>query len=81
MPTEGNVSEICAPFNKLPLSFFSPFQLIPYWEEKFGIDLSRPHIGVVNVTDVSRKWISLKTSAQLPYFILIDDGAILQANS
>ncbi|KAM9368282.1 calsequestrin-1 isoform 2-T2 [Phaethornis superciliosus] len=27
--------------------------LIPYWEKTFGIDLSLPQLGVVNVTDVS----------------------------
>lgn len=28
-------------------------QLIPYWEKTFKVDLFRPQIGVVNVTDVS----------------------------
>lgn len=30
-----------------------PSQLIPYWEKTFKVDLFRPQIGVVNVTDVS----------------------------
>lgn len=29
-------------------------QLIPYWEKTFKVDLFRPQIGVVNVTDVSK---------------------------
>ena len=28
-------------------------QLVPYWESTFGIDLSSPQIGVVEVEDVS----------------------------
>lgn len=32
---------------------FSLPQLITYWEKTFKIDLFRPQIGVVNVTDVS----------------------------
>lgn len=32
---------------------FSLLQLITYWEKTFKIDLFRPQIGVVNVTDVS----------------------------
>ena len=30
-----------------------PFQLLPYWEKTFKVDLFRPQIGVINVTDVS----------------------------
>ena len=29
-----------------------PFQLVPYWEKTFGIDLGSPQIGVVDVEDV-----------------------------
>lgn len=35
-------------------SFFTdPHQLIPYWEKTFKVDLFRPQIGVINITDVS----------------------------
>lgn len=33
--------------------FADSLQLIPYWEKTFKVDLFRPQIGVVNVTDVS----------------------------
>ncbi|NXJ86962.1 CASQ1 protein, partial [Trogon melanurus] len=33
--------------------------LIPYWEKTFHIDLSRPRIGVVNVTDTTSVWMEL----------------------
>lgn len=33
--------------------FVSPLQLTTYWEKTFKLDLFRPQIGVVNVTDVS----------------------------
>lgn len=36
-----------------PLSV-SHFQLVPYWEKTFHIDLSSPQIGVVDVEDVSK---------------------------
>lgn len=44
----------------------SLFQLVPYWEKTFGIDLSSPHIGVVDVEDVSKKpmtilWLLFKS--------------------
>lgn len=32
---------------------FLLLQLITYWEKTFKIDLFRPQIGIVNVTDVS----------------------------
>lgn len=31
----------------------SHYQLVPYWEKTFHIDLSSPQIGVVDVEDVS----------------------------
>lgn len=31
----------------------SHYQLVPYWEKTFRIDLSSPQIGVVDVEDVS----------------------------
>lgn len=34
--------------------FMFPLQLTTYWEKTFKLDLFRPQIGVVNVTDVSR---------------------------
>lgn len=37
--------------------FADSFQLIPYWEKTFKVDLFRPQIGVVNVTDVSQAQI------------------------
>lgn len=33
----------------------SHYQLVPYWEKTFRIDLSSPQIGVVDVEDVSKK--------------------------
>jgi len=38
----------------LSLPSVSYFQLVPYWEKTFGIDLSSPQIGVVDVQDVSK---------------------------
>lgn len=32
---------------------FSSMQLTTYWEKTFKVDLFRPQIGVVNVTDVN----------------------------
>lgn len=32
------------------------FQLIPYWEKTFKVDLFKPQIGVVNVTDVNSRY-------------------------
>lgn len=36
----------------------SLLQLTTYWEKTFKLDLFRPQIGVVNVTDVSNEYIS-----------------------
>ncbi|KAM9368283.1 calsequestrin-1 isoform 3-T3 [Phaethornis superciliosus] len=33
--------------------------LIPYWEKTFGIDLSLPQLGVVNVTDADSLWLKM----------------------
>lgn len=30
--------------------------MIPYWEKTFKVDLFKPQIGVVNVTDVSSSY-------------------------
>jgi len=40
-------------FLKPPLYAHFLSQLIPYWEKTFKVDLFRPQIGIVNVTDVS----------------------------
>lgn len=48
LTVSGNIS--------LTMSFLlsvSHFQLVPYWEKTFRIDLSSPQIGVVDVEDVS----------------------------
>lgn len=45
-----------SPFNaffSFPFFCFS-FQLVPYWEKTFRIDLSSPQIGVVDVEDVRK---------------------------
>ncbi|NXH11530.1 CASQ1 protein, partial [Bucco capensis] len=41
-------------------------QLIPYWEKTFNIDLSRPQIGVVNVTDADSVWLEMADEDDLP---------------
>uniref|UniRef100_A0A8C9LB19 Calsequestrin n=1 Tax=Pavo cristatus TaxID=9049 RepID=A0A8C9LB19_PAVCR len=40
--------------------------LIPFWEKTFGIDLSRPQIGVVNVTDADSVWLPMADEDDLP---------------
>ncbi|XP_074837239.1 calsequestrin-1 [Carettochelys insculpta] len=40
--------------------------LIPYWEKTFDIDLSRPQIGVVNVTDADSVWMQMDDEEDLP---------------
>ncbi|XP_068778207.1 calsequestrin-1 [Struthio camelus] len=40
--------------------------LIPYWEKTFNIDLSRPQIGVVNVTDADSVWLEMADEDDLP---------------
>ncbi|XP_040433916.1 calsequestrin-1 [Falco naumanni] len=40
--------------------------LIPYWEKTFNIDLSRPQIGVVNVTDADSVWLEMVDEDDLP---------------
>ncbi|KAM9264381.1 LOW QUALITY PROTEIN: calsequestrin-1 [Morus bassanus] len=40
--------------------------LIPYWEKTFNIDLSRPQIGVVNVTDADSVWLEMTDEDDLP---------------
>ncbi|KAG2456680.1 calsequestrin-2 [Polypterus senegalus] len=40
--------------------------LIPYWEKTFKIDLYKPQIGVVNVTDADSVWMDLADDDNLP---------------
>ncbi|KAA0715642.1 Calsequestrin-2 Laminin-binding protein [Triplophysa tibetana] len=40
--------------------------LIPYWEKIFKIDLFRPQIGVVNVTDADSVWLDIPDDEDLP---------------
>ncbi|KAK7939243.1 hypothetical protein WMY93_002569 [Mugilogobius chulae] len=40
--------------------------LIPYWEKTFKVDLFRPQIGVVNVTDADSVWMSIDSDEDLP---------------
>ncbi|KAM6190189.1 calsequestrin-1 [Sarcoramphus papa] len=40
--------------------------LIPYWEKTFNMDLSRPQIGVVNVTDADSVWLEMADEEDLP---------------
>uniref|UniRef100_A0AAX7TYC0 Calsequestrin n=1 Tax=Astatotilapia calliptera TaxID=8154 RepID=A0AAX7TYC0_ASTCA len=41
-------------------------QLIPYWEKTFKVDLFRPQIGVVNVTDADSVWLEMDDEEDLP---------------
>jgi len=40
--------------------------LIPYWEKTFKVDLFRPQIGVVNVTDADSIWMNIDSDENLP---------------
>ncbi|XP_063301881.1 calsequestrin-2 [Pelobates fuscus] len=40
--------------------------LVTYWEKTFHIDLFRPQIGVVNVTDADSVWMDIKDAEDLP---------------
>ncbi|NXO90734.1 CASQ2 protein, partial [Certhia brachydactyla] len=40
--------------------------LITYWEKTFKIDLFRPQIGVVNVTDADSIWMDIRDDDDLP---------------
>ncbi|NWI12343.1 CASQ2 protein, partial [Crypturellus soui] len=40
--------------------------LITYWEKTFKIDLFRPQIGVVNVTDADSVWMEIRDDDDLP---------------
>ncbi|KAF7237535.1 Calsequestrin-2 [Varanus komodoensis] len=40
--------------------------LITYWEKTFKIDLFKPQIGVVNVTDADSVWMDIQDDDDLP---------------
>ncbi|CAM4492207.1 unnamed protein product [Leuciscus chuanchicus] len=40
--------------------------LTTYWEKTFKVDLSRPQIGVVNVTDADSVWLNMLNAEALP---------------
>ncbi|KAF7235557.1 Calsequestrin-1 [Varanus komodoensis] len=47
--------------------------LIPYWEKTFDIDLTRPQIGVVNVTDADSIWLEMDDEDDLPSVDELED--------
>uniref|UniRef100_A0A8C7Z9T3 Calsequestrin n=1 Tax=Oryzias sinensis TaxID=183150 RepID=A0A8C7Z9T3_9TELE len=40
--------------------------LVPYWEKTFGIDLSSPQIGVVDVADADSVWMDMDDQDDMP---------------
>ncbi|CAG00977.1 unnamed protein product, partial [Tetraodon nigroviridis] len=44
----------------------SPPQLTTYWEKTFKLDLFKPQIGVVNVTDADSVWLDMSNDEDLP---------------
>ncbi|XP_051948645.1 calsequestrin-1-like isoform X2 [Xyrauchen texanus] len=40
--------------------------LVPYWEKTFGIDLSSPQIGVVDVEDADSVWMEMDDEEDMP---------------
>ncbi|XP_017287550.1 calsequestrin-1b isoform X1 [Kryptolebias marmoratus] len=40
--------------------------LVPYWEKTFGIDLSSPQIGVVDVKDADSVWMQMDDDDEMP---------------
>ncbi|KAL3056359.1 hypothetical protein OYC64_018947 [Pagothenia borchgrevinki] len=40
--------------------------LIPYWEKTFKVDLFRPQMGVINVTDADSVWMEMDDEEDLP---------------
>ncbi|KAL2079138.1 hypothetical protein ACEWY4_024882 [Coilia grayii] len=40
--------------------------LVPYWEKTFGIDLSSPQIGVVDVEDADSIWLDMDDDEDMP---------------
>ncbi|MEQ2209234.1 Calsequestrin-2 [Xenoophorus captivus] len=47
--------------------------LIPYWEKTFKVDLFRPQIGVVNVTDADSIWLEMEDEEDLPTAQQLED--------
>ncbi|XP_027879743.1 calsequestrin-2 [Xiphophorus couchianus] len=47
--------------------------LIPYWEKTFKVDLFRPQIGVVNVTDADSVWLEMEDEEDLPTATQLED--------
>ncbi|XP_029433696.1 calsequestrin-2 [Rhinatrema bivittatum] len=47
--------------------------LITYWEKIFKIDLFKPQIGVVNVTDADSVWMDIPDDDDLPTFDELED--------
>uniref|UniRef100_A0A8C1M859 Calsequestrin n=1 Tax=Cyprinus carpio TaxID=7962 RepID=A0A8C1M859_CYPCA len=41
-------------------------QMVPYWEKTFGIDLSSPQIGVVDVEDADSVWMEMDEEEDMP---------------
>uniref|UniRef100_A0A671Q5F4 Calsequestrin n=1 Tax=Sinocyclocheilus anshuiensis TaxID=1608454 RepID=A0A671Q5F4_9TELE len=40
--------------------------MVPYWEKTFGIDLSSPQIGVVDVVDADSVWMEMDDEENMP---------------
>ncbi|KAK7175928.1 hypothetical protein R3I93_000247 [Phoxinus phoxinus] len=40
--------------------------MVPYWEKTFGIDLSSPQIGVVDVEDADSVWLEMDDEEDMP---------------
>ncbi|XP_077058175.1 calsequestrin-1b isoform X2 [Siphateles boraxobius] len=40
--------------------------MVPYWEKTFGIDLSSPQIGVVDVEDANSVWLEMDDEEDMP---------------
>ncbi|KAI4808338.1 hypothetical protein KUCAC02_000402, partial [Chaenocephalus aceratus] len=58
-PDNPNLSIIWIDPDNFPL-------LVPYWEKTFGIDLSSPHIGVVDVEDADSVWMEMDDQDDMP---------------
>ncbi|XP_034533889.1 calsequestrin-2-like isoform X1 [Notolabrus celidotus] len=47
--------------------------LTTYWEKTFKLDLFRPQIGVVNVTDADSVWLDMSNDEDLPTSVELED--------
>ncbi|CAL1598302.1 unnamed protein product [Knipowitschia caucasica] len=47
--------------------------LTTYWEKTFNLDLFRPQIGVVNVTDADSVWLDMTSDEELPTAEQLED--------